>query len=111
MYSNLRTEGSRSNHLIVPASAQVFDFQRDLVLVTSSSDTYLQSLASKHQLIPYFEVRRRPTAAISYARGRVQNSFPRVSDDPAFTGVIPYMLTKIMRFRPVGQGQSQRCWN
>ena len=31
MYSNLRTEGGQSNHLLVPAGVQLFGFQQDLV--------------------------------------------------------------------------------
>jgi hypothetical protein len=54
MFSNLRTEGGRSNHLIVPADWQLFDYQRELVRVVRSSDRYLQS--SSGRLIPYFEI-------------------------------------------------------
>jgi hypothetical protein len=108
MYSNLRTEGGISNHLIVPVSAQFFDFQRELVQVTGSSDGYLQSLAAKHQLIPYFELRRRPSAFVSYVRGGGESQFAHVSDDPAFSEV-PWIMRKLMRFRPVDQGVAQTC--
>ena len=62
MFSNLRTEGGRSNHFLIPATAQIFGYQRDVVQIVRSSDEYLQSAARRY--IPYFEVRRRPEASI-----------------------------------------------
>jgi NADH:ubiquinone oxidoreductase subunit 6 (subunit J) len=35
MYSNLRTEGGYSNHWLMPASLQVWDYQRDLSQFTA----------------------------------------------------------------------------
>jgi hypothetical protein len=109
MFSNLRTEGDRSNHWLVPASAQVFDLQRDLVQVTRSSDGFLQQLATRHQLIPYFEIRRRPAAAVSYLRGGVETAFNRASDDPRFSRTAPWVQRKLLRFRPVDIAGKQRC--
>ncbi len=44
MFSNLRTEDGFTNHLVIPGSWQVFDYQRDLVTIHSSSDPVLQKL-------------------------------------------------------------------
>jgi hypothetical protein len=109
MFANLRTEGDRSNHLLVPASTQIFDYQRDLVQVTGSSDRYLQSVASKGQLIPYFELRRRPDVAVSYVRGGVEQRFARLADDPAFAGEPPWAMRKLLLFRPISGGPRQEC--
>eukprot|EP00747_Dinoflagellata_sp_TGD_P102936 gnl/TRDRNA2_/TRDRNA2_168801_c0_seq1.p1 gnl/TRDRNA2_/TRDRNA2_168801_c0~~gnl/TRDRNA2_/TRDRNA2_168801_c0_seq1.p1 ORF type:complete len:478 (+),score=28.88 gnl/TRDRNA2_/TRDRNA2_168801_c0_seq1:121-1554(+) len=38
MFSNLRLEGSQSNHLIIPAWTQPFSFLRDVVVVLESDD-------------------------------------------------------------------------
>jgi hypothetical protein len=54
MFSNLRTEGNISNHYLVPATTQVFDFQKDLVEIISSTDPELSKLAAKKQLMVYF---------------------------------------------------------
>jgi len=109
MFSNLRTEGDRSNHWLIPASSQVFDFQRELVQVTSSSDGSLQWVAKRHQLVPYFEVRRRPAASVSYVRDGVEVRFARVSDDPRFSGEIPLALRKLLWFRPIDPDEHERC--
>ena len=37
MYSNLRTEGGYSNHWLLPASLQIWDYQRDLVKIHRTS--------------------------------------------------------------------------
>lgn len=41
MYSNLWTEHGKSNHLIVPASWQIFDWEKDMVRVLRTSDPVL----------------------------------------------------------------------
>ncbi len=45
MFSNLRTEGGRSNHMIIPEALLVFDVERDLVSIHSSSDAALHALS------------------------------------------------------------------
>jgi hypothetical protein len=47
MYSNLRTEGGTSNHLVLPSALQVFGQERDLVTIVSSSDRVLALLARR----------------------------------------------------------------
>jgi hypothetical protein len=101
MFSNLRTEGGVSNHLIVPATVQVFDFQRDLVQVTRSSDPNLRAMANRRQLLPYFEIRRRSDEGVAYVRNGVAYSYNRIADDPDFAGGVPFLQSKLLRFRPV----------
>ena len=109
MFSNLRTEGGRSNHWLVPASVQMFGYQRDLVRVTQSSDRYLKTFAGREALLPYLEIRRRPDAAISYIRAGVEHTFRKVSDDPAFRRALPVLPAAFMVFRPVNPAGKQRC--
>ncbi len=61
MFSNLRTEGGRSNHLIVPGSWQPADFQRDLVTILSSSDSVLMELTERRRYIHFFSTAVHPT--------------------------------------------------
>jgi hypothetical protein len=109
MFANLRTEGGWTNHLLVPSSAQIFDYQRDLVAVTGSSDRYLQSVADRKLLIPYFELRRRPEASVSYVREGKEHVYARLADDPAFPGDIPWTLQKLLLFRPTDQSTKETC--
>ena len=41
MFSNLHTEGGRTNHLLLDPPPYLFDYQRDLVTVLDSSDRHL----------------------------------------------------------------------
>lgn len=59
MFSNLRTEGNRTNHQFIPVSTQIFDFQKDLVSIINTDDSRLKNLDLYHkeddvQLV-YFE--------------------------------------------------------
>jgi hypothetical protein len=45
MYSNLHTEGGRTNHLLFSKPPYLWDFQRHLVTIIATNDAYLQ----KHQ--------------------------------------------------------------
>ena len=109
MFSNLRTEGDKTNHFLVPAGWQAFDFQRDVVRVTASSDRMLDLIARKGQLVPYFELRRRPRASVTYVRDGVEYSFARISDDPAFSGTIPPALRRLLLFRGIDPSHEQPC--
>jgi hypothetical protein len=100
MFSNLRTEGGVSNHLVMPVSLQVFDYGRDLVQVTRSSDRHLRAMMLRHQLLPYFEIRRRPDIGVEYVRQGVRYTFVRAADDPAFSQ-LSLLQAKLLRFRPV----------
>jgi hypothetical protein len=106
MFSNLRTEAGRSNHLLVPARAQIFTYQRDAVVMVRSSDPYLQSAAGRD--IPYFELRRRPEASVTYVRRDVRYTFARIADDPDFRP-LSRLAAAFMVFRPVDRGLKQRC--
>jgi hypothetical protein len=109
MFSNLRTEGGVSNHLIAPAGAQLFRYQDDLVQVTSSSNRLLTAVARDGLLIPYFEVRSRPRASVAYRLNGGEVRWDRVADDPRYPGPVPVLLRKALAFRPVDPGPDQRC--
>jgi hypothetical protein len=108
MFSNLRTEGGRSNHLLVPADWQIFDHQRDLVQVTASSNRFLQATADRQQQIPYFELRRDPAASVQYIRDGVEYRFDHIVDDPKNPGPLSSFEAKWLIFRPVS-GDHQAC--
>jgi hypothetical protein len=54
MFSNLRTEGGRTNHLFVP-NLQVFDFQKHLIQILESNIPVINAMAGKW--IPYEKIR------------------------------------------------------
>ena len=115
MFSNLRTEGPRPNHLFLSQRLQVFDYQNDLVEVISSSDSKLQRLADKKLLIPYFEFCRqvnliRGLLSVHFVRGSQSYRF-KDAGPAARPGVepTPWVLGKIMAFRPIDKEGPMRC--
>ena len=116
MFSNLRTEGERSNHLFVPQSLKMAGFQDDLVRIVRSSDPYLRGLADQKLLLPYFELRRRasnspPDFSVEYVRGG--RRVVATKNDPGAGGDLftpyPWLLTKLLQFRPVDLEGPQKC--
>ncbi len=115
MFSNLRTEGTSGNHLIVSERLKLFGFQDDLVEVLSASETGLSKLADGHLLIPYFEFSRmvnrveKPLTLSFERNGRViafENALPgeRPGIEPT-----PWLLGKLLRFRPIEAEGPMRC--
>jgi hypothetical protein len=122
MYSNLRTEGGATNHLFMPSRIQVFDYQRDLVEIVSSSDRTMQRKAGTERLMTFFEfhdyLSRHPDARISYVRRYTgpsgetsswEKNIGRAGDDPKLSIPIPRWKRKLLYFRDVSKGERQAC--
>jgi hypothetical protein len=104
MYSNLRTEGGYSNHWLVPASLQVWDYQRDLVTIHRTSVSRIQRLVNRGYQWPYYEFKwlmhEHPGASVVYERNAVVKRVRRVGEDRELTPD-EGLLRKFLRFRPV----------
>jgi hypothetical protein len=109
MFSNLRTEGGVSNHLLVPAGPRPFRYQDDLVEVVESSDPFLRNVARDRELVPYFELWRRPRASVVYRANGDVVRLKRVADDARYPGPMPDLLGRLLLFRAVDPGPDQRC--
>jgi hypothetical protein len=117
MFSNIRTEGDRTNHLFVPSSLQIADYQDDLVRVVGSSDLLLNFYAKNQSLLPFTEIRRiawqNPDVPvwISYERaGRIEILDTSQPGAERQAPPIPFPLHKILAFREVDQdGRPLRC--
>ena len=111
MYSNLRTEGGQSNHLLVPARVQLFGFQRDLIEIKDSSSGFLASLAQRKLMLPFFEVRavlqQHPNTSLTYER----HASPSASPSAQLRQPIPWPLRKLLYFRPVALSGRQPCFH
>ena len=119
MYSNLRTEGGISNHLFIPNSLQLTGWPRDLVEIVDTDNNRFKKIAgmeiTRQHLITYFEFQRIASSTkrdfyVSYIRGgkpyhlTVKNG---VSSNPAVTTPHPWLLAKLVQFRPVDKGPCQ----
>lgn len=115
MFSNLRTEGERTNHLLVPREIQVADYQRDLVEVLASSDSQFQALPDSGYLLPYFELRRRvmgreePLEIRFLRAGKLVEVSGEGEDLAAAIPPVPWLAGKLMRFRAVDKAGPALC--
>jgi hypothetical protein len=55
MFSNLRTEGGRSNHLFMPRLLTLEPYEDDLIEIVDSTDPGFLALKQQELLLPYFE--------------------------------------------------------
>jgi hypothetical protein len=112
MFSNLKTENGDSNHFLIPASLQVFDYQKDVVDVVSSSDPNLQKIANTNLSMVWFEFRNylnehRP-AEVQYVRNGKQAVYLR-DDRSTHPGKNNYVIAKLMKFRSFNKAGAQPC--
>jgi hypothetical protein len=108
MFSNLRTEGGRTNHFLVPPSVQIFNYQRDLVRIVRSSDRYLNSLVAKQLEVPFFELQRRTRVSVTYERNDVEERIEPAGSHSSREET-PLILRKLMMFRAVDPDGRQHC--
>jgi hypothetical protein len=118
MFSNLRTEGGNSNHLFIPISLQVFDFQKDLVTIQSSNIYDLQQTANRRKAVPYYVVRHRVSTLatrgkrdlqVIYTRNGVQFTLKNAELDPELSVPYPWVWRKFLTFKEVHLGPREMC--
>ena len=115
MFSNLRTEGGKTNHYIVPVESQIFDFQKDMVQVVSSSDEQLNSYAEKGQLLVYHSfhtiVLRKKVEEVTYLRNGEPQKFVLAEASPnhPLLQEPPFLMRKFMQFRSISATEPQPC--
>jgi hypothetical protein len=117
MFSNIRTEGQRSNHLFIPSSLQIARNQDDLVRLIESSDPWLDFYARNKSLLPFAELRRRVwehpgvPVTVTYERaGRIETLDTSKPGADAQVPPVRFPLHKVLAFREVDQeGHKLRC--
>jgi hypothetical protein len=112
MYSNLRLEADRSNHLIVPRSLDVLGLLRDRVKILETSDpTLREKYAEPGYEIVYFELASRLAESRDVRARYVRNGEEReydarrgdLLDAPSF------WRRKFLVFRPLGERSRAQC--
>lgn len=122
MFSNLRTEGEHTNHLLLPRNLfKVFSYQDDLIEVVSV-DQRIQGIYRRMpnvgQLIPRIEfarvmqkIRARGISGagmtVRYRSEMVTTS--DVANDPRFEFSVPWWQLKLFKFRAVNIAGPQPC--
>lgn len=106
MFSNLRTEQGRFNHLFLPASMQVFDYQKEVIVVTKAPRSFTGN--DEIRLVP-IEFRRRfarmkPGEKVTFLREGApytltKGAAPTANKDLATP--LSFWQARLLRFRPV----------
>ena len=111
MFSNLRTEGGRTNHLFMPDRAlRLAGWQEDLVRLEAARPTALKKAAEEGTRLVWFDLQRivREIAAaggtqvtLAYVRNGEPRIVQRAEEDPELMAEPPWLARKWLRFRPV----------
>ena len=111
MFSNLRTEGGRTNHLLIDEAAKPIDHADDLVRIVESADPQLAALVEHAHRIPWFELRdyvHRSRAVDVTFEHDGQSVTLRSRDDVArLVPPVPWLARKLRYYRalpPEGVG-------
>lgn len=103
MFSNLRTEQGRTNHLLMGWVPRVAGYQDDVVRVIASTDSELARFGRRGLLLPYYEFQaraaRHPGASVTYERNGRRFAVARIGDDPALGAPPPRWQRAYLRFR------------
>ena len=85
MYSNLQTEGGKSNHFLIPR-LPMETIMDDQVEIVATSNRKLNSVAQRGHLVSWHEVRRAlsrdPEARVSYRRDGALHVHERAHENP-----------------------------
>ncbi len=113
MFSNLRTEGGVSNHYIIPASFQIFDYQKEVVEIISSTDKTLEHRAKEQKLMVLFELQNyvveRKTKEVVFSFEGKQYHYKRGTQEIPLLQNDSYALSRLMKFRTFPKNGPQPC--
>ena len=113
MYSNLRTEGGQTNHWLMPASLQIWDYQRDLVKIHRVSVAQNTAAGEPRVSMDLLRVQM-DDARLSERVGCVRAQWrgeasQRVKDDPELMQPDNPLMRKMLKFRPVADWTRPSC--
>jgi hypothetical protein len=118
MYSNLRTEEGRTNHVVMPL-LEVADYQRDVARVLESSDGPLALLARRRIAVPFQELHRRVQKrladtsgdfSLTYLRQGQEFAVPSAAADPVLGAPLGFLERKLLCFREI-PFERNACWH
>jgi hypothetical protein len=112
MYSNLRVEAERSNHLLVPRSLDLLGILRDRATILDTNDATLRRrFAEPGYEITYFELasrlRESPGARARYLRNGAEHEYD--SSRGESLEAPSFWLRKFLVFRALGERSRAEC--
>ncbi|NRA00051.1 MAG: HTTM domain-containing protein [Myxococcales bacterium] len=112
MYSNLQTEADQWNHLLLPVSMRIFDFQDELVRIVESNDAGLERAARKRHRWVFFEFHRylssHPDVSVTYEHAGETFVVARAGDHEVLSTPPPLAMRKALWFRGVAPIETNR---
>lgn len=112
MYSNLRSEGGSTNHLIWRHPLALASYQEDLVQIVDSNDLPLKLAAWRGWPMTFFDLRRRisylahtgtRTISITYVRNGTTIHLDTAETDPELSTRPSLLERKLLLFRAIGR--------
>ena len=114
MFSNLRTEGNTSNHLVFKERIDLFNYQQSLVQIVNSNDKKLNRVKDENLRIiemQFFDyIARNPNISVTYIKdNELITSFSR-SDEEINRWKLPYLAYKLMVWQFVPAEGKMPCY-
>jgi len=112
MYSNLRSEGGMTNHLIWRHPLDLAHYQEDLVQIVDSNDAVLKLAAKRGWPIPFFDLQRHVSyqahigvknISVTYIRNGATIHVESAESDPVLAARPPLLARKLLLFRAIGR--------
>jgi hypothetical protein len=120
MFSNLRTEDGKTNHFFIPASSQIFNYQKELVTILESDNKTFSNIdryehGNVH--VVYFEFVRLMNLEEGdfYVKVRYNGKEYYIKKEKGQFSETEldlhqnYFMSKAFRFRPVYTGEQSFC--
>lgn len=112
MFSNLRTEEHRPNHLLMP-QFYLTDHQLNLVEVVSSTSRRLDEVRDRKTKITWWELRylagQEPDASVTIRQDGADLTIPRLGDHPELSVPHGFLERHFLVYRPVDVGEASTC--
>ena len=112
MYSNLRSEGGTTNHLIWRHPLALANYQEDLVQIVDSSDPKLKAAAGRGVPITFFDLQKRTSylvkeggknISVTYIRNGKLTQVEAAETDPELATRPPLLARKFLLFRAINR--------
>ncbi|HYV97733.1 MAG TPA: hypothetical protein VE967_09785 [Gemmatimonadaceae bacterium] len=120
MYSNLRTEGGTTNHVLWKTPLPLAHYQTDLVTVVATSDTVLLELpdGTRSNLMPRYVLQQRVQRLASAGRANIlvvytdsagRHEIGAAEKDAGLMTAPSFVERKLLRFRSIGPAKAGQC--
>lgn len=112
-WSNLRTVGGETNHLLVGSSASLSGSDADVVRIVDTDDPVLARYRSRAVGLTWRQLREytsaHPDVALTYVRDGRRVAVAEARERPELVEPVPEWQAKLLPFKPVDLIEPERC--